>query len=312
MVSKVPMTRTAGSPSGDSGRIAPSGGSLVRRDPPSDAAAASKPATGTGFDQRVGGAGFDIQTRPAPWPDTSRTAGASRGCATASSGSGTSPPWRPTPRRRCWSSRSVASTAASMTRWMRPFTMIAVLSDTAVATPMFCSITSTEISSSSPIRISMSSTCCTITGASPSVGSSITSRRGLSSRAREIASICCSPPESCPPRLVRRSASRGNASWMRSRVHPPRPPRSHNRRCSSTVSDAHRRLPCGTYPTPWCAIRLGPRPASSSPSNWMDPRAIGTSPMIALHSVVLPMPLRPTTDTTPCGRSRSTPCSAWD
>ena len=99
-----------------------------------------------------------------------------------------------------------------MIRLMRPFTMIATSSDTAVATPMFCSMTSTEISPSSPIRISMSSTCCTMTGASPSVGSSMTRRRGLSRSAREIASICCSPPESCPPRLSRRSASCGKVS----------------------------------------------------------------------------------------------------
>ena len=52
----------------------------------------------------------------------------------------------------------------------------------------------------------------TISGARPSVGSSITSSRGLASSAREIASICCSPPESCPPALFLRSARRGNVS----------------------------------------------------------------------------------------------------
>ncbi len=44
----------------------------------------------------------------------------------------------------------------------------------------------------------------------PSVGSSITSSCGLSSSARPIASICCSPPDSCAPPWPRRSASRGN------------------------------------------------------------------------------------------------------
>ncbi len=52
---------------------------------------------------------------------------------------------------------------------------------------------------------SMFSTCSTITGAKPSVGSSMISRCGLPSSARPIASICCSPPESCVPPLVRRS-----------------------------------------------------------------------------------------------------------
>ncbi len=39
-------------------------------------------------------------------------------------------------------------------------------------------------------------------GASPSVGSSMTRRRGLPSSARPIASICCSPPDNCEPPLV--------------------------------------------------------------------------------------------------------------
>src|SRR6266705_2253712 len=46
-----------------------------------------------------------------------------------------------------------------------------------------------------------------ITGARPSDGSSISSRRGLVSSARPTASICCSPPESWPARLRRRSCS---------------------------------------------------------------------------------------------------------
>ena len=72
LVSKVPTTRTAGSPSGDSGRSASPGASRVRRGPASAASAASNRATGTGFDQRVGEEGFDIHTRAAPWPETSR------------------------------------------------------------------------------------------------------------------------------------------------------------------------------------------------------------------------------------------------
>jgi len=41
-------------------------------------------------------------------------------------------------------------------------------------------------------------------------------------------------------------------------------------------------------------------------------RETGTSPRIALHSVVLPMPLRPTSASTPPSRFRSTPCSACE
>ncbi len=96
-----------------------------------------------------------------------------------------------------------------MMRLMRPLTMMATLSDTAVATPIFCSMTRMAISPSRPSVISICSTWLTMTGASPSVGSSMISSFGSLSSAREIASICCSPPESCEPPLFRRSASRG-------------------------------------------------------------------------------------------------------
>jgi hypothetical protein len=79
----------------------------------------------------------------------------------------------------------------------------------AVATPMFCSMTRMCMSLSRARSTRSSSTWVTISGARPSVGSSITSRRGLRSRAREIASICCSPPESWAPPEPRRSARRG-------------------------------------------------------------------------------------------------------
>ena len=48
--------------------------------------------------------------------------------------------------------------------------------------------------------------CWTITGARPSVGSSSSSSRAPVRRMRPIASICCSPPDSFVPWLLRRSA----------------------------------------------------------------------------------------------------------
>ena len=57
----------------------------------------------------------------------------------------------------------------------------------------------------------VSITFSTIVGARPSEGSSITSRCGLSRSARPIASICCSPPESCVALMRLRSARRGNS-----------------------------------------------------------------------------------------------------
>ena len=54
--------------------------------------------------------------------------------------------------------------------------------------------------------------CSTTTGASPSDGSSMSRTVGLVTSARAIASICCSPPDRCAPRLSRRPASDGNSS----------------------------------------------------------------------------------------------------
>ena len=54
--------------------------------------------------------------------------------------------------------------------------------------------------------------CRAISGARPSEGSSSSSRRGRLISARAIASICCSPPESVPPRWSMRSLRRGNSA----------------------------------------------------------------------------------------------------
>ena len=61
---------------------------------------------------------------------------------------------------------------------------------------------------------------------------------------------------------------------------------------------------------PFAVMRFGASPRISSPASFTLPRA-GTSPVIALQSVVLPMPLRPTTASTPAGSVSETPCSAW-
>lgn len=55
-----------------------------------------------------------------------------------------------------------------------------------------------------------------ISGASPSVASSRMSRSGLVISARPMVSICCSPPLSCWPPWLIRSAKRGNVSRTRS------------------------------------------------------------------------------------------------
>ena len=140
---------------------------------------------------------------------TRTSADAGSGCA---SGAISSSSAALTPSRRCCSARSAASSVTGIERAMRPFTITSTVSATAMATPRFCSISSTAISPSATSDFSIASTCCTITGARPSVGSSITSSRGLSSSARAIASICCSPPESSAPPFDLRSARRGNVA----------------------------------------------------------------------------------------------------
>src|SRR6266851_1763854 len=61
---------------------------------------------------------------------------------------------------------------------------------------------------------------------------------------------------------------------------------------------------------PRLVIRLGGRPSMSSPANRIVPEP-GTRPVMALQSVDLPMPLRPTTASTPRSRESDTPCSTW-
>jgi len=64
-----------------------------------------------------------------------------------------------------------------------------------------------------------------IAGASPSEGSSMIRSAGFVSSARAIASICCSPPESCAPRCALRSLQPGKElvrAFDRPRFEPPR------------------------------------------------------------------------------------------
>ena len=77
--------------------------------------------------------------------------------------------------------------------------------------------------------------CWTITGASPSVGSSSSSRRAPVLKIRAMASICCSPPESLVPWLRRRSRRFGNSVWIASTDSPPGRTAGGSMRFSSTL-----------------------------------------------------------------------------
>ena len=103
-----------------------------------------------------------------------------------------------------------ASTRSSRPR-SRPPIITSWRSASAVATPRFCSISRiARPSSSSRLNVSMRPSMTA--GASPSDGSSMTRIFGFVTSARPMASICCSPPESCAPPLRLRSASRGKSS----------------------------------------------------------------------------------------------------
>ena len=166
-------------------------------------------------------------------------------------------------------------------------------------------------------RVLMSSAMsCTISGARPSVGSSSSSSRGCPSRARAMASICCSPPESWRPRCPTRSARRGSSSLTLSGVHCAaarsrrlRRPKA-SARCSWTVRPGNTRRPCGTRPTPERARRCAGWRVTSAPASSTRPEEVETRPDTVWMSVVLPAPLWPTTACTePSGISRSRPCS---
>src|SRR5581483_3375425 len=81
----------------------------------------------------------------------------------------------------------------------------------------FCSTRNTVTFCCVLISRITSKICFTIIGARPSEGSSSSSRRGRLIKARPIASICCSPPESVPPRWPWRCFRIGNSVKTRSR-----------------------------------------------------------------------------------------------
>ena|SRR5436190_3661802 len=100
-------------------------------------------------------------------------------------------------------------------------------------------------------------------GKTPSDGSSNKINRGLVIKARQIASICCSPPESEPASCRCRSARRGNAAQTSSSDQSagwPRARRAASVRFSKTLSEGNIRRPCGTRPTRRNEIASGDSP----------------------------------------------------
>src|SRR5262249_53031540 len=152
-------------------------------------------------------------------------------------------------------------------------------------------------------------------GARPSVASCRINNSGLVIKARAIASICCSPPESWPPICDLRSRIQGKSLRIASVVQrgvPLGPAPAVAVKFSHTVRLGKMQRPSGTRPSPSLAMRNEVSPRSCRPSNMTLPPRGAVMPMIERMVVVLPMPLRPSSVTTsPRRTSRSTPNSTW-
>src|SRR2546428_363749 len=162
-------------------------------------------------------------------------------------------------------------------------------------------------------------------GARPSEGSSMARSLASYIRARAVASICCSPPDSVPAIWSLRSASRGNRPNERSRrrrvsrlLFDRKAPAM---RFSSTVNSRKGRLRSGQCTSPSRRISCAGRPSMrsapnrTSPARTMSPPAPRfiraskrTSPEMARSRVDLPAPLGPTMPTSsPSSTASDTP-----
>ena len=136
-----------------------------------------------------------------------------------------------------------------------------------------------------------------IDGWMPSVGSSSTSSFGRITSARPMASCCCWPPDRSPPRRPSICFSTGNSSntWsgtVRSARFSGAKPDS---RFSLTVSSGKISLPCGTNAMPDRARSYAALRSSAFPSKATLPDVSLCWPTIDLIKLVLPTPLRPST-----------------
>ena len=121
----------------------------------------------------------------------------------------------------------------------RPFSMITWRSANVARASTFLSITRMAWRSALS-RLRQDQISVRIRGARPSVASSRIRSFGFVIRARPMASICCSPPESCEPRLPRRSAAAGRARRRPSSVQR-RPPDARRGRRDEVLLDGQRR-----------------------------------------------------------------------
>src|SRR6267143_1171734 len=183
----------------------------------------------------------------------------------------------------------------------------------------FCSAISTVSPYRSFSSLILVMVCETRIGASPTEGSSTSRSLGEDISARPIASICCWPPESEPASWRLRSARTGKISKEKARFLPisgrAALRKAPSRRFSSTLSLGNRRRPSGTMATPRLTISSVDRRVRSwvfpSRSRLTEPRVGRTMPMMHFMSVLLPLPLVPSSAiVSPWRIPMETPCSA--
>ncbi|MNT19594.1 hypothetical protein D3C72_1548590 [compost metagenome] len=158
---------------------------------------------------------------------------------------------------------------------------------------------------------------CTMIGARPMDGSSSNSSLGRPISAREMASICCSPPDMVPANWKARSFRRGKMPYMRSisvpmASLPSRRLKAPISRFSCTVSLGKMPRPSGTSASP-SRIRSWPLIAACAlPSKVMLPALGFSNPAKVFRVVVLPAPFAPISATiSPSPTVRSMPLMAW-
>ena len=116
---------------------------------------------------------------------------------------------------------------------------------------------------------------------------------------RAIASICCSPPDSLVPGLLRRSVEIGEQVDRSPRtLMPPSATTGGSSRFSATVRLAKMPRSSGTKPMPRVRRRCsGSRHQVRAGEGDRCPCALRMMPMMARKVVVLPTPLRPSSVT---------------
>src|SRR5919202_295469 len=132
------------------------------------------------------------------------------------------------------------------------------------------------------ISCTMSKTCRVTSGARPRLGSSSRSSRGSLIKARAMASICCSPPESNPAGCFKRSRKMGNSAVtapMRataSRRDSWCPP---TQRFCSTVNSVKMRRPSGASVIPLAASSESERTAVIGPYAHQTSSSVSMAPL---------------------------------